>query len=85
MTFGIEVEHGFAFHESILQNHLDNVGDPFKIIKDIPQGIRRDLRLATQRHWLSWKQHNGWGLTGPTSYPGGDEELHFQETLNKHL
>ena len=43
VTFGVEVEAILAFHESILQAHLDTT---CTIVNDLPEVSRRDLCVA---------------------------------------
>ena len=84
ITFGVEFEAVFAFHETLLQQHLNRIGDASQIIKSIPEGARIKLNRAPQRHLKTHHTYNSWALTGPTYYPYGDEELLFQDTADEH-
>ena len=85
LTFGVEIEHIFAFHQSLLQEHLDDAKDASKIEKEIDEETRRELRLVPQRYLATRKLYNGWGLTGPTSYPSGEAESGYQEKFEEQL
>ena len=84
LTFGVEFECVFAFHEPLLQQHLDKVHDSSKIIKTISEAARVKLNRAPQRHLTTRRTYNSWGLTSPTQYPYGDEELGFQDSAEEH-
>ena len=85
LTFGVEIEHVFAFHQSILQAHLNDTKDTSSIVKDIGEETRQGLRLVPHRYLTTRKLYNGWGLTGPTSYPSGEAEAGYQEKFEQQL
>ena len=85
LTFGVEIEHVFAFHQSLLQAHLNDTKDTSSIVKEIDEETRRELRLVPQRYLATRKLYNGWGLTGPTSYPSGEAESGYQEKFEEQL
>lgn len=93
VTFGIEVECVLAFHESLLRNHLAATQINSKIIKDIPEDVRRKLNQVSP-HYLdedarhqdtSRQKYMGWGLTTPTDYPPERDNNRFQEHMDMHL
>ena len=63
VTFGVEFECVFAFHESLLRHHLSSAGDNSTIIKEIPDDTRRDFRRCANDYLLSRPMYMGWGLT----------------------
>ncbi|MDI1491253.1 MAG: hypothetical protein OHK93_002461 [Ramalina farinacea] len=85
LTFGVEIEHVFAFHQSLLQAHLDDTKDTSSIVKEIDEETRRGMRLVPLRYLATRKLYNGWGLTGPTSYPSGEAESSYQEKFEEQL
>lgn len=93
VTFGIEVECILAFHETLLHKHFAATNTKPKIIKDIPDDIRRELCQVSQ-HYLdedtrhqdeSRRKYMGWGLTTSTAYPPERDNIKFQEHMDKHL
>ena len=93
VTFGIEIECILAFHETLLEDHLANAGTDSKIIKDIPEDVRRKLNQTSQ-HYLdedtrqrdhSRQKYMGWGLTTPTAYSAQHDNNSFQEHFEIHL
>ena len=93
VTFGIEIECILAFHEILLRDHLATTGTVSKIIKHIPEDVRRKLNQASQ-HYLdedtrqrdtSRQKYMGWGLTTPTAYPAECDTNGFQEQFETHL
>lgn len=88
VTFGIEIEAVLAFNQSLLQNHLDSIGSPSKIIKDIPDTARRDLNQASSQYLATREKWMSWALTTPTAYSPGMSEMrmqeHFEEILLKY-
>lgn len=93
VTFGIEVECILAFHETLLRNQLAATETDSKIVKDIPDDVRRKLNQVSQqylvadlgRHDTSREKYMGWGLTTPTAYPAERDNIRFQEDMDKHL
>ena len=85
LTFGVEIEHVFAFHQSLLQAHLNDTKDTSSIVREIDEETRRELRLVPLRYLKTRKLYNGWGLTGPTSYPSGEAESGYQEKFEEQL
>ena len=94
VTFGIEVECILAFHESVLQNHLATTNETdAKIVKDIPDDIRRKLNQVSQhyldedarQHDVSRQRYMGWALTAPTDYPTERDNVGFQDEFDLHL
>lgn len=89
LTFGVEIEFVFAFHQSLLQAHLENVKDASGIEKDVEKDIsqetRVNLRLVPQRYQTTRQQYNGWGLKLPTSYSPGEAEYWYQERFAEQL
>ncbi len=88
VTFGVEVEAILAFHESLLQAHLNTTDTTCTIIKDLPEDARRDLCIAQPEYLLSRPKYMGWGLTTPTKYPTSHREYkfqqHFDDNVQKH-
>ena len=88
VTFGVEVEAILAFHESILQAHLNATDTTCTIVKDLPQDSRRDLCIAQPEYLLSRPKYMGWGLTTPTNYTTSHSEhkfqQHFDDNIHKH-
>ncbi|KAL2037146.1 hypothetical protein N7G274_010142 [Stereocaulon virgatum] len=80
VTFGVEFEAIFAFHESLLQRRLETTtitatanDDIPKIIKDIPDATRRAMRQTQYDYSMTRPSYMGWGLTTPSTYePGTD-------------
>ncbi|KAL9634786.1 MAG: hypothetical protein Q9164_003877 [Protoblastenia rupestris] len=85
LTFGVEFECILAFHESLLQAHLNRINDPSRIIKSIPSNIRTEFNRAATRYLSTRRQYNSWALTGPTNYSFGPEECYFQDDFAHHL
>lgn len=93
VTFGIEVECILAFHVTLLHNHLATTKRNSKIIKDIPEDVRRKFNQVSQQyldedarqHDTSRQKYMGWGLTTPTAYPNERDNIRFQEHTDKHL
>lgn len=93
VTYGIEVECILAFHETLLRNHLASTKTDSKIIKDIPEDVRRKLNQVSQQYLdedarkrnESRQKYMGWGLTTPTAYPTERDNVRFQEHTDKHL
>lgn len=56
-TFGICV---FAFHESLLQNHLNSIGDSSAIIKDLTEKQRIQLRTGGLDYFKTRPKYIGW-------------------------
>lgn len=90
VTFGIEVECVLAFHETLLQKHLAATKTTSKIIKDIPEDVRRELKQGSHnyRDDASRQIYRGWALTTPTAYPAERDnngyQEHFGMQLSKH-
>lgn len=85
VTFGVEFEAIFAFHESLLQYHLDTTttttttdDDQPKIVKDITEDTRRAMRQTQYDYSVTRPSYMGWGLTTPPTYEPGTE---MQEIL----
>ena len=93
VTFGIEVECVLAFHETLLQDHLATTTADSKIIKYIPDDVRRKLNQISQhyldedarQHDASRRRYMGWGLTTPTAYPAEYDNNGFQEKFDIEL
>lgn len=92
VTFGIEVECILAFHETVLRNYLIRTNTHSKIIKDIPEEVRRKLNQVS-RHYVdedtrygdtSRQMYMGWGLTTPTHYPPERDNMQFQDLFDAH-
>lgn len=81
ITFGIEFECVFAFHESLLLKYLSSVGDTSTIIKDIPEETRKEFRRCANEYLLSRPMYMGWGLTSavPLQKSGQRSEAGFVE------
>ena len=88
VTFGVEVEAILAFHESLLQAHLNTTNPTCTIIKDLPEDARRDLCIAQPEYLLSRPKYMGWGLSTPTNYPTSHMDhrfqQHFDDNIQKH-
>ncbi|KAF6231442.1 hypothetical protein HO173_010403 [Letharia columbiana] len=93
VTFGIEVECILAFHESLLRRYLATIKTDCKIIKTVPEDVRRKLNQVPQhyldedarRHDVSRQKYMGWGLTAPTAYPPERDNVSFQDQMDIHL
>ncbi|KAL8660195.1 MAG: hypothetical protein Q9202_006757 [Teloschistes flavicans] len=66
LTFGIEIEHLLAFHTCILYPHLQ---PETRIIKQLPEHTRIDIRQVTNEYSLTRPLYLGWALTEPSVYP----------------
>jgi len=75
LTFGVEFEAIIAFHETTLQKHLDNTHNTSKIIKDIPDDVRRELNQTNRFYSHIHKQYTGWGLTTPAAFTVPDQDV----------
>lgn len=67
VTFGVELECVLAFHESLLQDHLDSIGDSSAIIKDITEDQRIKLRTGRLNYINTRPKYMGWALTSEVS------------------
>lgn len=81
ITFGVEFECVFAFHESLLLKYLSSVSDSSTIVKDIPEETRKEFRRCANEYLLSRPMYMGWGLTGAVPLPtsGQRSEAGFVE------
>ena len=68
-TFGVELECLFGFHESLLQSHLDAQVEESKIVKRVPEHVRREFRLGNSMYRQTRPQYIGWALTSPSAFP----------------
>ncbi|KAI4242516.1 MAG: hypothetical protein LQ352_007217, partial [Teloschistes flavicans] len=66
LTFGIEIEHLLAFHTCTLYPHLQ---PETRIIKQLPEHTRIDIRQVTNEYSLTRPLYLGWALTEPSVYP----------------
>jgi len=89
LTFGVELELVFAFHESLLQTHLDAGHPGAPIIKNLTPAQRIYLNQAPTEYLNAIRSYASWALTGSSSSPAakssadgtvrtyGDEPLHL--------
>ncbi|MCJ1262696.1 hypothetical protein MMC22_002566 [Lobaria immixta] len=69
VTFGVEFECVLVFHESLLQDHLDSIGDSSAIIKDITEEQRIKLRTGGLNYINTRPKYMGWALTSEVPFP----------------
>ena len=69
VTFGVEFECVLAFHQTLLQKHLDNIGDPSDIIKNITDAQRMELRTGGLDYIRTRPKYMGWALTSESPFP----------------
>ena len=72
ITFGVEFECVFAFHQSLLENHLRSAGDDSRIIKELSADARIAFRRCAPHYFSSRRRYEGWALTGKLPDPSGD-------------
>lgn len=66
LTFGVELECVFGFHESLLIEHLKTVnGAATDIVKDLTDDMRLDFRRCRTDYLVTRRQYMGWALTSP--------------------
>lgn len=65
LTFGVELECVFAFHETLLTDHLKSIDASTDIVKDLTEEMRRDFRRCSTDHLVTRRQYMGWALTSP--------------------
>jgi hypothetical protein len=63
LTFGVEFECVFAFHESLLTDHLKSIDAGTVIVKDLTDEMRRDFRRCHTDYLFSRPMYMGWALT----------------------
>jgi len=88
VTFGVELECIFGFHESLLQQHLDRTDEDSRIIKDIPEDVRQEFRQGPECYRQTRPSYIGWALTGPTAFPSARDDhqgLGFYESARQEL
>jgi len=85
VSFGVEFEHVFAFHQCLLQRHLDNIGDEPRIAKNLSDRARRELNHTTSSYLLTRRQYMGWALTGRKNYELGEGERCIQEKMEENV
>lgn len=67
VTFGIEFESVFAFHQSLLRKRLENIRDNPAIIQDITEDHR--IALGTGGlHDMKSRPYMGWALTSEAAF-----------------
>lgn len=74
VTFGVELECVFGFHESLLQQHIDRTDSDSRIIKDIPEDVRQEFRQGPEMYRQTRPCYIGWALTGPTAFPSARDD-----------
>lgn len=62
-TFGVELECVFAFHESLLTDHLKSINSGTTIVKDLTDEMRLDFRRCHIKYFPTRPMYMGWGLT----------------------
>ncbi|KAI9876784.1 MAG: hypothetical protein M1830_005710 [Pleopsidium flavum] len=93
LSFGVELEMVFTFHETLLQAYLNKNNNGVTIVKDINASERRHLNRPPTQYLLTRPEYLSWGLTGTAEHPGaiqsrngqfrtyGDEPLHVAHQL----
>lgn len=69
ITFGVELEMVFAFHESLLQAYLSKTNSDAAIVKDIIPSERTYLNQRPLVYKMTRPQYVSWGLTGTARSP----------------
>ncbi|MCJ1462923.1 hypothetical protein MMC07_001527 [Pseudocyphellaria aurata] len=69
LTFGVEFECVLAFHQSLLQAHLDNISDSSAIVKNLTEVERIELRTGGLNYMKAHAKYMGWALTSEPSLP----------------
>lgn len=75
LTFGVELECVFGFHESLLIEHLKTLGvDPSAIVKNLTDDMKLDFRRCRMDYMLTRRQYMSWALTSPVPLlPSGEQ------------
>lgn len=74
LTFGVELECVFAFHQDLLTDHLKKISASTIIIKELTDEMRRDFRRCQNDYLVTRPQYMGWALTSPVPLlPSGEK------------
>lgn len=84
LTFGVELECVFAFHESLLTEHLKATNVSTDIVKDLTDDMRRDFRRCRTDYLVSRRQYMGWALTSPVPLLASGETTPTANRLEKY-
>ena len=82
-TFGVELECVFAFHESLLTDHLKATNSTAVIVKDLTDDMRRDFRRCRVDYLVTRRQYMGWALTSPVPLLPSGEKTPTGDRLDK--
>lgn len=98
ITFGVELELVFTFHEDLLRAYLNSIHDNSHIVKDFSEEDRATMAKQLDVGWYDRPRYMGWGLTGQIQHPlvgwnssrllrtYGDEPMQIaREVLRKKL
>ena len=69
ITFGVELELVFAFHEDLLRAYLNSINDNSLVVKDFSEEDRVAMRKQLNVGYTDRQRYMGWGLTGQTQHP----------------
>lgn len=84
LTFGVEFECILAFHESLLREHLDNIGDASAIIKNITNDQRVELRTGGANYFTTRPRYMGWALTSEVPFPADRMAPNYDPYVDCH-
>lgn len=75
LTFGVELECVFGFHESLLVEHLKTLNVAASaIVKDLTDDMRLDFRRCRMDYMVTRRQYLSWALTSPVPLlPSGEQ------------
>lgn len=83
LSFGVEFECVFTFHESLLTDHLKSTNTSTEIVKDLTDEMRRDFRRCVIDYLPTRPQYMGWALTSPVPLLLSGEKTPTGERLDK--
>lgn len=84
VTFGVEIECILAFHQSLLQKHLDRIGDSSSIIKTITDAQRVELRTNGMTYIRTRPMYMGWALTSECPLPAHRPPQRYDPYVDCH-
>lgn len=85
LSFGVELECVFGFHESLLIEHLKTLNVAASaIVKDLTDDMRRDFRRCRMDYMVTRRQYLGWALTSPVPLLSSGEQTPTGMRLDKY-